>query len=206
MRLSRARTTPPLDRILFLVSRWTPKFRNVLLIESGSRRAAEKFLVELYGLRENERVDVLTCYSSPPAGFDTARGRVYFTHEAQGPARSELFRILARSGYSATCLLCTGDSIMTKWKWAAALRVPAKVLIVNENADSFWLDRGHLRNVRAMLLERSGVREMAPLRWMGQALAFPVTLTILLCFAGYMEAKRMLAAERSGHSASPPGA
>ena len=70
------------------------------------------------------------------------------------PAVRVLFRIYSSSGYSAVCVLCTGDRIMTKWKWVAALRIPAKVMIVNENADNFWLDRGHLRNIRAMALER----------------------------------------------------
>jgi hypothetical protein len=164
-----------------------------LVIESGSRLAASQFLNELYGLPENEQVDVLTCYATPPDSFDDVRGRVLFTHQAQGgSARTELFRMLAKSQYSAVCVLCTGDSIMTKWKWMTALRVPAKVLIVNETADSFWLDRGHLRNVRDMLIERSGAREMTPLRSLGQILAFPAVLTILLTFAAYMKTRRIL--------------
>ena len=193
MMLRAARETPPLDRLLFLASRWTPKLKRVLVIESGSRLAACQFLNELYGLPENEQVDVLTCYATPPDSFDGVRGRVLFTHQAQGgSARTELFRMLAKSQYSAVCVLCTGDSIMTKWKWMTALRVPAKVLIVNENADSFWLDRGHLRNVRDMLIERSGAREMTPLRSLGQILAFPAVLTILLTFAAYMKTRRIL--------------
>ncbi len=163
------------------------------MIESGSRKAAAKFLTELYKTGETHRVDVLTCYRTPPEPFDASRGRVFYTHEAQaGTERAELFRRLTRSGYTALCVLCTGDDIMTKWKWAATVRIPAKVMIVNENADCFWLDRGHLRNMREMLMERSGVRRLTPLRIAGQALAFPFTLLILIAYAGYMETRRLL--------------
>jgi hypothetical protein len=63
---------------------------------------------------------------------------------------------------------------------------------VNENADCFWVDRGHLRNIREMLIERSGVRRMTPLRIAGQAIAFPFTLLILMAYAGYMETRKLL--------------
>jgi hypothetical protein len=193
MRFAFARRTPPFDRLLFFLSRWTPKLSEVLVIESGSRRAAARFLSDLYKTGETRRLDVLTCYRTPPEPFDASRGRVFYTHQAQaGPERAELFRSLTRSGYSALCVLCTGDNIMTKWKWAAAVRIPAKVMIVNENADCFWLDRGHLRNIRDMMLERSGVRRMTPLRMVGQALAFPFTLLILLAYGGYMQTRRLL--------------
>lgn len=192
MRVESLRNKPPFDRLLFLASRWTPKLRRVLVIESGSRTAASKFLTEVYGLTENERVDVLTCYRAAPETFDTSRGQVFFTHDARNGARGELFKILSQSGYSAVCMLCTGDRIMTKWKWAAAARIPAKVMIVNENADSFWLDRGHLRDLRNLLIERSGMKEMTPLRTLAHAIAFPFTLAIVVSFAGYMKSRRVL--------------
>ena len=37
---------------------------------------------------------------------------------------------------------------MAKWKWALALRLPAKVFVINENGDYFWLDRKHLEPIR----------------------------------------------------------
>ena len=192
MQVDSFRSKPPFDRLLFLASRWTPKLRHVLLIESGARDAAGKFLAEVYGLAENERVDVLTCYRNAPDAFDASRGRIFFTHDAQNGGRSKLFQTLSQSGYSAICMLCTGDSIMTKWKWAAAARIPAKVMIVNENADSFWLDRGHMRDLRNLLIERSGLKELTPLRTLAHAIAFPFTLAIVLSFAGYMKSRRAL--------------
>jgi hypothetical protein len=105
-----------------------------------------------------------------------------------------MLRTLASSEYSAVCLLCTRDPIMTKWKWAAALRIPAKVMIVNENADTFWLDRGHVSHVKRMFVDRRGARHPAHnlFRTLGDVLLFPVTLGILLGFAGYMKGKSIL--------------
>jgi hypothetical protein len=191
MRFASLRDKPPLDRILFLLSRWSPELERVLLIESGARRAAERFLTQLYREEPAQRVDVLTCYGSAPAGFDPGRGQVFHTHKAQsGGARSELFRTLAAAHYSAVCILCTGDDIMTKWKWAAALRIPAKVMIVNESADTFWLDRGHLRQLRDMARDRVGDAWLMPLRLAAQVLAFPFTASVLLSFAAVAHGKR----------------
>ena len=50
-------------------------------------------------------------------------------------------------------MICSGEPVMMKWKWALALRIPAKDFIINENGDYFWLDRGHLdliRQIRAV--------------------------------------------------------
>jgi hypothetical protein len=187
------RKTPPFDRILFLLSKWTPPLNRVLVIESGSRKAAEEFIARLYREEKPERVDVLTCYSSAPASFDFTRGRVFYTHESKGgAARNRLLEEFASSGYSAVSVLCTGDDIMTKWKWVAALRVPAKVLIVNENADSFWLDRGHYRDLGHMADERLGLSRLELLRFVYQIVAFPFTLLILIAFAARVHTRRLL--------------
>jgi hypothetical protein len=147
----------------------------------------------LYSKEKSEYVDVLTCYNSAPASFDAARGHVFYTHDAKGSAaRNQLLKEFASSGYSALCVLCTGDDIMTKWKWIAALRVPAKVLIVNENADSFWLDRGHYRDLGHMADERLGLSRLELLRFVYQIVAFPFTLLILIAFAAWVHTRRLL--------------
>lgn len=185
------RQTPPFDRLLFLLSRWTPKLERVLVIESGARDAAEQFLARLYKEEPARLVDLLTCYGSPPAAFDSTRGKIFYTQKAQnGGARRELFRAFRASRYTAVCMLCTGDDIMTKWKWSAAARVPAKVLIVNENADTFWLDRGHLRELRGMAHDRIGSAWLIPLRIAFQVAAFPFTVSILLGFAALAHGRR----------------
>jgi hypothetical protein len=195
MRLDSLRNTPPFDRLLLLLSRWTPQYERVLVVESGARAAADKFLRGLYSEEQPQRVDILTCYGSAPEAFDASMGQVYFTHNAgSGAARKQLFQRLAGTGYSAVCVLCTGEAIMTKWKWMVAYRVPAKLLIVNENADSFWLDRGHITKVRHMLRERMGLHRITPLRILSQAIRFPFTLAALLAFASVVHARRLLRA------------
>lgn len=189
------RQTPVFDRLLFLLSRWTPELDRVLVIESGSRSAAERYLTELYIKEGAQAVDVLTCYSVPPATFDTGKGHVYFTHKAQtGAARDALFRQFSEARYSAVCMLCTGENIMTKWKWVAAARIPAKVMIVNESADSFWLDRGHWRELRRMANDRYGLTTVSLLKLAVQAAAIPFTLTVLLSFAAWAHTRRLLRA------------
>jgi hypothetical protein len=198
MHLDSLRNTPPFDRLLLLLSRWTPQCDRVLVVESGARAAADKFLRELYSKEQPRQVDVLTCYRSAPDAFDARLGQVYFTHNAGGgAARKQLFHSLTGTGYSAVCVLCTGDAIMTKWKWMVACRVPAKLLIVNENADSFWLDRGHIIKVRHMLRERMGLHRITPLRILSQAIRFPFTLAALLAFASVVHARRLLRARHS---------
>ena len=193
MNFASLRRTPPFDRLLFLLSRWTPEFERVLFLESGSRAAAARFLEEFYREEQPGRVDVLTCYEKPPLTFDAARGEAFFTHQAQtSETRRQLFARFQEADYTAVCILCTGDDIMTRWKWMAALRVPAKVLIVNESADTFWLDRGHWRYLARMADERSGLSELALLRLLGQTLVFPFTFLFLLCFAAGVHLRKFL--------------
>lgn len=177
----------------FLLSRRTPPLDRILLIESGQRHVSERFLQHLYQDRQARQVDLLSCYTDAPLGFDSTRGRVFFTHQATtNSARNDFLRDLARRQYSAVCLLCTGDPIMTKWKWMAAARVPSKVLIVNENIDYYWLDIHHWRSAKAMVRHRMGLHGTGPLHMVGQAVAFPITLAILLAFAAGVHAKRLL--------------
>jgi hypothetical protein len=88
--------------------------------------------------------------------------------------------------------MCTGESVMTRWKWATAIKVPAKVLIVNENADYFWLNRRNWRVIRAMLKHRVGLQGLGPLRLTQQIIAFPFTVLLLLGFAARVHARRIL--------------
>ena len=135
------------------------------MIESGPAPFSERFLEHLYQVGRPGMWILLSCYTDVPSGFDINRGRSFFTHQATtASARNDLFRDLAKRGYSAVCVLCTGDPIMTKWKWMAAARVPSKVLIVNENIDFYWLDIHHWRSAKAMLRHRMGLHGTGPFR------------------------------------------
>ena len=71
--------------------------------------------------------------------------------------RQGLYRELTANGYTVVGIVCSAEPIMTKWKWMIAARLPAKVFILNENGDYFWLDRGHWSSIRHFALFRSGL-------------------------------------------------
>lgn len=181
--------------LIRFVSRWTPKFDRLLVVESGRRPAAERFLHSLYTVENSQHVDVLTCYGSAPSAFDSTKGRLFKTQEAvTRSSRRQIFDAWKQANYSAVCVLCTGDDIMTRWKWAIALRLPVKVLLVNESADWFWLDRGHVRDIGRMVRHRMGPLNLIPFRTLRQIVVFPFTLLFLLAFAAVAHSRRILRA------------
>jgi hypothetical protein len=166
---------------------------RVLVVESGSRRIAERFLTHLYASHPADRVDVLTCYEGAPSTFDPSRGSLISIHSSSGFAgRRQLITGLARSGYNVVGMLCSGEAIMTRWKWAVALRIPAKVLIINENVDYYWFDRGNLSNMRAMVKHRFGVHTVSSPQLLVGSFLFPFILLYLLIYAGWIHSRRLL--------------
>ena len=93
---------------------------------------------------------------------------------------------------------------MTKWKWMLAARIPAKVFVINENGDYFWLDRKHLGAIRQFVLFRSGSGR-APGRCapLARLFSFPFTLLYLLLYATVVHAAGLFGtgASRSRQSA-----
>lgn len=168
----------------------------MLLVESGSRGVSERLLPVLIEKWREIEIDLVTCYQDEPEGFC---GRVYRVTDYRGPAeRKRLYRELAARRYGLTGILCSGDPIMTKWKWVLAARLRSKIFVVNENADFFWLDRGHWRNALRMARTRTGISGTTGIPALAQWLFFPVTLVYLLLFAGIVHLKRKLRAQRSG--------
>lgn len=157
-------------------------------MESGSRKVSERLLAVLSDTWPEIEIDVVTCYPGEPEGL---QGRVYRVTDYKGPAqRKRLYRDLAARQYGLTGILCTADPIMTKWKWVLAARLRSKIFVVNENADFFWLDRGHWRNALRMAQTRTGITGTAGIPALAQWLFFPVTLAYLLLFAGAVHIKR----------------
>jgi hypothetical protein len=157
-------------------------------VESGSRKVSERLLAVLSDTWPEIEIDVVTCYPGEPEGL---QGRVYRVTDYKGPAqRKRLYRDLAARQYGLTGILCTADPIMTKWKWVLAARLRSKIFVVNENADFFWLDRGHWRNALRMAQTRTGITGTAGIPALAQWLFFPVTLAYLLLFAGAVHIKR----------------
>jgi hypothetical protein len=172
----------------YFLSRRIPPFTRVLLVESGSRKVSQRLLAVLSDTWPEIEIDVVTCYPGEPEGL---QGRVYRVTDYKGPAqRKRLYRDLAARQYGLTGILCTADPIMTKWKWVLAARLRSKIFVVNENADFFWLDRGHWRNALRMAQTRTGITGTAGIPALAQWLFFPVTLAYLLLFAGAVHIKR----------------
>jgi hypothetical protein len=121
------------------------------------------------------------------------RSRIYRTTDYRGgAARSRLYQELRANRYALLGIVCSAEPIMTKWKWALALRIPAKIFVINENGDYFWLDRGHMDPLRQIVLLRSGLAGAGAVRTLARALSFPVTLMYLVLYATTVHARRAL--------------
>ena len=180
--------------VRYFFRRGEPPVSRILLVESGSRHLIERALPSLrrtYGA--SVPIDLVTCYSGAPDGF----AEVYRVTDHRGPeGRRRLYRALAANHYSIMGMLCSAEPIMTKWKWVLAARLPVKVFAINENADYFWVDRGHWRELRYFVLYRAGLTGSGALRTLGRLIAFPFTLLYLLLYASNVHMRR---AWRRGH-------
>lgn len=171
------------------LQRSIPELRRLLLVESGSRAVSGKWLAKLPAIAPEARVDLLTCFDEASTAAQIEH--VFRTTDYRtGAARAELLNDLARTGYDAVVILCTTEPLMTKWKWYSAWKIPSKILIVNENADSFWMDRGHLGSIRQFVSHRAGLSGSGALTQPLKLILFPITLTYLLLYAGGIQLRR----------------
>jgi hypothetical protein len=175
----------------YFFRRYIPPFTRVLLVESGSRGAFDALvplLYQIYG--EAMELDLLTCHETTPTGL---RGRVYRVEDYSSPAaRRQLLRELAASQYAALGILCSGEPIMTKWKWALTARLPAKVFVINEFAGFLWLDWGQARNLATFARARWGLSGAAATPAIVRLLLLPFALLYLLLFAAIVHTKRRI--------------
>ncbi len=171
-----------------------PDVRRILLVESGSRRLIEQLTPILRQFWPEAEFGLVTCYSGLPTALALdGRTVVYQVADYQGrKGRRRLYRELRADGYQIMGILCSGEPIMTKWKWALALRVPAKVFIVNENCDFFWLDRTQLATMARFVAHRVGMggAEAAPA--LLRLALFPLTVLYLLAYAAFAHGRRRL--------------
>jgi hypothetical protein len=177
----------------FLTGR-QPRPSAILLVESGSRGLLEGLIG---GLRQTHGpdmfIDLVTCYATPPRGFETGRTRIYRVSDYHGrQGRKRLYRELASNGYTQMGIICSNEPVMLKWKWSLALRLPAKVFAINENGDYFWLDRKHLSTIRQFIVLRAGLAGSGAVRTLAQVFAFPFALAYLILYAAAVHARRAL--------------
>lgn len=174
----------------YFFSRQVPLPQRVLLIESGSRGVIRKLVPLLPGVFGPVEVDLLTCYGEPPPGF---AGRVYNTNDYGGPAgRNRLLADLRARDYQLAGVLCSGEPILTKWKWWLAWKLPLKVFIINENADFFWCDWSHFGVVWNFALDRAGLTGASAVPALARLLFLPFTVSFLLAYAGAVHLRRRI--------------
>jgi hypothetical protein len=179
--------------VRYFFTRRDPAHTRLLLIESGSRSLAESMLPNLHrSFGPDTPIDLVTCYAGLPAGYapDTVVYRV--TDYSSKEGRRELIRLLRGREYSTACMICSAESIMTKWKWLIALRVPAKFFILNENGDYFWVHRENLATIRQFVLVRAGLSGAGAIRTIGRLLIFPFSVLFLLLYAFAAHSGRIL--------------
>ena len=177
----------------YFLSKSIPPFTRVLLIESGRRQLMEDFLSGLYDVHPDMQADLVTCYAGAPEKFRTDLGQVYRVTEYSGrPRRKQLYSQLASNRYTVVGVICSAEPIMTKWKWALAARLPGKVFVLNENCDYFWLDRGHLSNIRHFIFFRAGLTGSGAVRTLARLVLFPFTLLYLILYACTVHIRRKL--------------
>jgi len=164
----------------------------MLVVESGARALLDGFLpslTQLYG--DQLTVDVVTCFPGEPQGFQPHKAKIYrVTDYPDGEARRKLFQELRDNGYDVIGIVCSAQPIMTKWKWALAFRVLAKLFILNENGDWFWFDYSNWRIILHFIAFRAGLTGadaiLTPLR----LLVFPFTFAYLLLYAVWVHLRR----------------
>lgn len=170
----------------YFFTRREPEVSRILLVESGSRSLLEGMISSLrqtYG--DAIFVDLVTCYAGLPKGFSPETTVAYRVMDYPGPSgRARLYRELARNRYAVLGIICSAEPILPKWKWALAARLPAKVFVLNENGDYFWIDYGHWAIIRHFALFRAGLVGSDAVRTLSRLVLFPFSLLFLLAYAG----------------------
>jgi hypothetical protein len=180
--------------VRYLFSGRIPEASSILLVESGSRDILEKVIA---GLRRSwgaqVPIDLVSCFANLPRGLDAATTRVYRVSDYRGRAgRARLYGELRARRYPLMGIVCAEEPLMMKWKWALGLRVPAKIFIINENADYFWLDRKHLKIIRQFAISRAGLAGSGAVRTLARVFSFPFAMFYLLLYAGVVHGRRAL--------------
>ena len=177
----------------YWLSNEVPAFKRVLIIESGSRDLVEDLLPGLYEIYGDAmELDLVTCYAGVPEALK-ASANVYRVNIFPGSkGRGELLQILKQRDYNVVGILCANEPIMLKWKWFLALQLPAKLFILNENGDYFWVDRGHWAVIRHFVLFRLGLAGASAAPTIARILLFPFALTYLVGYAATVHLRRAL--------------
>lgn len=181
------------SKVRYLLSRREPPLTRILLIESGSRSLVEGLLPHLRAVWGRDvPIDLVTCYAGLPEGFGPETVVYRVTDYGSPEGRRELIRLLRQGRHSMAGMICSAEPIMTKWKWLIALRIPAKVFVLNENGDYFWMHRDNAAAIREFALVRLGLSGAGAIRTIGRLLMFPFSVLFLLLYAFAAHAGRFV--------------
>jgi hypothetical protein len=168
-----------------------PVLDRMVLVESGPREIFEKLLPLLYP--HCPSIDLVTCFGGAPPTFQHDKGSVFPVGDYQGKeGRARLYAELRSRNYAAIGIICADLPIMTKWKWALAAHVPAKLFVVNENGDFFWADYSNWKIIIHFLLFRAGLTGAEAVPTLTRLAMFPFTLAFLLLYASVAHVRRRL--------------
>lgn len=171
-----------------------PPFDRVVLVESGPRRLFDSLAGDLYKIHgEDIRVDLVTCFSGLPEGFRETNGQVYRVRDYPGwEGAKRLAAALRANQPTVLGIICAGVPVMSKWKWMLAATLPAKLFVLNENGDYFWVDYSQWRTIVHFFAFRAGLSGansvLLPLRM----LAYPFGMSLLAGYALWMHGRRWL--------------
>ena len=154
----------------------------------------EKFIAHLRGSWGAESaIDLVTCYAGLPAGIGETDSAVYRASDyPTAEKRAELVRELRARDYAVVAILCSGEPIMTKWKWMLAWRIPSKLLIVNESCDYFWAHAENFGTMRRFAMVRSGLAGEGAARTVARLCLFPFSVLYLVLYAIAVHLRRRL--------------
>jgi hypothetical protein len=170
--------------VRYFLTRREPPLTRILLIESGSRSLLEGIIPHLRTVwGEGVPIDLVTCYAGLPEGFGPETLVYRVTDYGSTEGRKQLIRVLLIHEHSIAGMICSAEPIMTKWKWMIAVRLPAKVFVLNENGDYFWIHRDNAAAMRQFLQVRLGLSGAGAIRTIGRLLIFPCSVLFLLLYA-----------------------
>ncbi len=178
----------------YLFTRRQPAVSRLLLIESGSREILEDIIPGIKRTWGEEiPIDLVTCFAGMPEALSPGRTTVFRVTDYPGSdGRKRLLRELGARNHSVLGMICASEPIMTRWKWYLALGLPAKVFVMNENCDYFWIDHAHAATIRNFVLFRMGLAGAGAVRTIARLLLFPFTLAYLILYATAVHLRRAL--------------
>jgi hypothetical protein len=174
----------------YFLRRRIPSPSRILLIESGSRSITDAVLPRLQAQFGSDLpIDLVTCFAEAATGA----ARIYNVNDYRGRERRwALLGELRAGGYPIAAIVCSGEPILSKWKWGLVALLPAKFLVINENGDYFWMDRGHWPNIRQFVKHRAGLADAGIVRAAARIVVFPFTFSYLLLYAAAVHFRRAL--------------